>query len=134
MSAKVTKLWKGRKKPNRITKPGKYLWSDKERDPEMLFLIERTNEDPRSVNAIANAAYVSPGTISAALDGNTRRPQNATLTLWAAALNLKRGFVDADGKVHIVEPWQARIAAMKKTIKERKKEKGRVDGTENKTG
>jgi hypothetical protein len=119
--AKVVQ-WKGRRRPNPIKrKPSKVTWSDAERDPEMLFLIERTNLDPRSVAAIARESYLSPGTIHAALDGDTRRPQNSTLTLWAAAIGLKRAFVSDDGTVHVVKPWHARIDAMKKQLKTMKR-------------
>lgn len=97
------------------------MWSDKQRDPEMLFLIERTEADHRSVAEIAFASYLWPGTLVRAIDGETVKPHNSTLTLWAKGLGLRRAFVDESGKPHFVPDWDYRINAMKDKLKEREK-------------
>ncbi len=114
--------WKGKKKPNPI-KHGKrakaYKWNDRERDPEMLFLIERAENDQRSNYSIANDAYLSPGTVTKIVDGVTRRPMNSTITFLANALGYRRAFVGPDGKPTVVPLWEDRIEDMKAKLAEK---------------
>lgn len=124
----MAKTWKGKKRPNPIRHSAaakRYRFSDAERDPEMLFLIERVENDARSNHAIAGASYLSPSTVSAMIDGKTRRPMNSTITFLANALGLKRAFIDASGRPRTVPIWQDRIDAIKEKWdadeKERKK-------------
>lgn len=115
-----TRTWKGRKKRNPI-RHGKgaksYRFSDKERDPEMMFLIERAENDARSDYKIANEAFISPGTLGAMVDGKTCRPQNATLTFLAKALGLRRLYEDENtGQRYAIPLWEDRIQRMKDKI------------------
>lgn len=123
MANAATSTWKGKKRPNPI-KRGKRgtatLWNDAQRDPEMLFLIEKAENDSRSNNAMAREAYLAPGTVANIVDGVTRRPTNATITFLAKALGYRRAFVQDDtGKTKYVPLWQDRIDQMQAKIDEK---------------
>lgn len=116
------KIWKGRKRRNRVTRGQEaYRWSDRERDPDMMFLVDRMHEDNRSIAELADRSFCSATTLYNWDDGKVANPRSINLSMLGRTLGLTRAWVDEAGHVHVAQGWDERIKILEKA--ERKKQR-----------